>query len=314
LLGTLLVLVVLGAGLLIGARLYLHSAAVAGRVAAQLRQKLGIPVRVEKADIGLFGDSTVRNVEMYESDTHTQPWVTVGEISTDISILDVLRGVTNPHRLSLKGVRADLHFDKDGRLLTKMPELEEEEPGQAVPAITLEDAQIALHQQGTKGVPARTIVISGADLRIEEQPSGQALSGTIHDPYWGEWQAEGRLGPGKGRASLTLRTPSARVTQKKLESIPFIAVSVWEQVKAEGATAAEVTLDVRDEKEGMGYHVDLRPHGATIDVPSIGLHSTETTGGILVVGPFVTLTDMRGRAAGGRVEAAGTLDFSKDVS
>src|SRR5262249_44930384 len=214
-----------------------------------------------------FGDSTVRNVEMYESDTHPQPWVTVSEISTDINILDVLRGAVNPRRLSLKGVRADLHFDKDGRLLTKMPELEEQEPEQAAPTITPEDAEIALHQQGTKGVPARTIVVSGAKLRIEEQPSGQALSGTIHDPYWGEWQAEGRLGPGKGRASLTLRTSRAHVTQKKMESIPFIAASVWEQVKAGGDTAAEVTLDVRGEKEGMGYHVDLRPQGATIDIP-----------------------------------------------
>src|SRR5215471_12395843 len=159
LLWTLLVLLGLSAGLLLAARLYLRSSAVAARVAAQLRQKLGIPVRVEEADIGLFGDSTIRNVEMFESDTHARPWAVIGELSTDISVLDLLRGAVNPRQLTLKGVRADLHFDKDGRLLTKMPELKEE-PGQEPPAITLQNAQLTLHQLGAKGLPARTMVIS----------------------------------------------------------------------------------------------------------------------------------------------------------
>src|SRR5262245_21764812 len=314
LLGTLLVLVVLGVGLLIAAKLYLRSSAVAARVAAHLRKKLGVPVRVKEADIGLFGDSTIRHVEMFESDSHSDPWATVGELSTDISAADLLSGAANPRRLTLKGLRANLHFDKDGRLLTKMPRLEEQAPNEPGPTIALEGAEITLHQQGAKDQPARTITITGADLHIEEAPSGQTLSGTVHDPHWGDWQVEGRLGPGKGRASLTLRTSQAQVTQQKLESIPFVAASVWKQIKAEGPTAAEVTLHIRGEKEGMGYYVDLRPDRSAVEVPSIGLRATDTTGRIIVDGPLGTLRDMRGRAAGGQVEANGTLDFRKDVS
>src|SRR5206468_11843089 len=107
---------------------------------------------------------------------------------------------------------------------------------------------------------------------------------------------------------------SARVTQKKLESIPFVAESIWKHVHADGNTAAEVTLRFHGAKQGMGYYITLDPQGAAIDIPSIGPNTTNTHGHIVIDDGLVTLKDMNGQAAKGRIEASGKLDFRKDVS
>src|SRR5262249_37394069 len=117
LLVTLAVLLVLAGGLFVAARIYLRSSAVAGRVAKELADTLGVPVRVGEADVGVFGKSTVRNVRVHEPDADA--WLTVDEVSTDVSALDVIRGAVRPKRVTLKGVKAELRLDKEGEVLTK---------------------------------------------------------------------------------------------------------------------------------------------------------------------------------------------------
>src|SRR5215831_4576596 len=99
------VLVVSG---LVAAKIYLRSRAVADRVARRLEEKLGAPVRVGEADIGLFGSSTLRNVEVAEGDGNDAAWLTVEEISFDVSAFDLLLGKGSPDRVTLKGAKADL--------------------------------------------------------------------------------------------------------------------------------------------------------------------------------------------------------------
>ena len=77
----------------------------------------------------------------------------------------------------LRDARRFLHerFDRHGRVLTRLPEMKEQEPGQKLPAVTLQDAQITLRQEGDREHKARSMTVSGADLQVEDQPSGMAV-------------------------------------------------------------------------------------------------------------------------------------------
>src|SRR5260370_1041949 len=124
LIGTLAVLLLLIGGLFVAARLYLRSAAVAARVAREFEQTLGVPVHVGEADIGLFGGSTVRNVQVFEPKGGA--WLTVDAIAADVSAFDVLRKKVRPRHGILKGLKAELRLDKEGDLLTQLPAFEGE--------------------------------------------------------------------------------------------------------------------------------------------------------------------------------------------
>jgi hypothetical protein len=122
--------------LLLAARFYLRSSAVASRLAAELANTLGVPVRVEEADVGLFGESTARNVTVHESESdEDRPWLSVDEVSADVSVLDLLRGKATPGRVTVRGARAELRFDAAGNLLTRLPEFGKREPTRPVPVV-----------------------------------------------------------------------------------------------------------------------------------------------------------------------------------
>src|SRR5690348_7325099 len=87
-------LVVLVIGLFIAARVYLASDGVRREVATRLETIYGGPVEVEDADIGVLGGSTVRGLRLYEPGQSGQtPWASAGAVKTDVSALDLLRGV-----------------------------------------------------------------------------------------------------------------------------------------------------------------------------------------------------------------------------
>jgi translocation and assembly module TamB len=309
LLATLVLLLLLVGGLFIAARIYLSSTAVALKVQKQLEEELGVPVRIGSASVGLFGSTTVRDVHLHESEANANAWLKVREITTDISALDVLRDKVSPSRVTLKGVEADLRFDEEGNLLTELPTLKKKEKPSKVPrlpAITVDGAQLTVHQEGR---PA--FVLRGADLHLTESGDVQTLKGTINDPDWGTLTLEGRLGPVKGQGELILRGDRVHVTTERLKSVPLVSPTIWKQVQAKGDTRAEVRLTLKGEEET--YKVTLEPQGVTIDVAAVHEHFTKTFGRILIEDEVVKLRDMRGQAAEGEVLLSGDLDFREEV-
>src|SRR5262249_19209438 len=77
----LVVLLILAAGGLVGAHLYLSSSAAAHQVAHSLESTLGLPVEVGRASVGLLGESTVSSLRIAEAGGDTsKPFLTVREV------------------------------------------------------------------------------------------------------------------------------------------------------------------------------------------------------------------------------------------
>jgi hypothetical protein len=309
LLATLVLLLLLVGGPFIAARIYLSSSAVAQKVQQQLEEELGVPVRIGSASVGLFGSTTVRDVHLHESEANANAWLKVREITTDISALDVLRDKVRPSRVTLKGVEADLRFDEEGNLLTELPTLKKKEkPGKVtqMPAITVDGAQLTVHQQGRPGFRLR-----GADLHVSADGDAQTVKGTINDPDWGLLILDGRMGPEKGKGEIVLRGDRVHVTHERLRSIPLVSPNIWKQVQGQGDTRAEVRLALNGNEES--YRVTLEPLGAAIDVAAVHQHFTKVFGRILIEDELVKLRDMRGEAAEGQIRLNGDLDFREET-
>ena len=140
-----------------------------------------------------------------------------------------------------------------------------------MPAITVDGAQLTVHQQGRPDFHLR-----GADLHVSADGEAKTLKGTFNDPEWGLLTLEGRFGPEKGKGEIVLRGDRVHVTPERLKSIPLVSPNIWKQVQGQGDTRAEVRFTLNGDEES--YQVTLEPLGATIDVASVHLHSTNTIG------------------------------------
>jgi translocation and assembly module TamB len=297
------VVVILIIGLVIAARLYVRSDRVRKQVAGRLETIYGGPVVVEDADIGVVGDSTLRGLRFYEpGQAGQEPWVTVGTVKTDVSALDLLRGVM-PKEITLGDPTVTLRLDSEGRLLTQLPEAGQGET--APPVIHVEGGKVTVRQEGRPDM-----VVSGvrADLRPD---GGQVkITGTVSDSEWGEWSLDGSMDRGAGSLTATLKTDRADVTQEKLLRIPVVPAAVWKEVEASGPTPVEFTFrhDPRAQRVNH-YRVELHPDGAAITLPTLALETRDVRGGVIVEDELVTLTKANGKALGGELGVDGTLDF-----
>src|SRR5262249_4289532 len=157
-------------------------------------------------------------------------WATVGTVKTDVSVLDLARGVM-PRHVTLVDPAVALHIDRSGRLLIRLPEEATRSREEALPDIHVEGGQVTLQQEGRP-----EMVVKG--IRAEARPDGDrlALSGTVSDPQWGDWSLDGSATPATGAFTATLKTERADVTQDKLLSLPFVSPAVWKEVEARGIT------------------------------------------------------------------------------
>jgi hypothetical protein len=303
LIGLAVLLVLLGVGLL-AARLYLSSARAAAQAAARLEEMFGAPVRVGAARIGLLGSTTLHDVAVYEPDATPsgEPVLRIAELAADVSALGILRSAA-VGQVDLHGVQVVLHFDRQGRLTTRLPRPPEGKP-LALPHVRLEDAELTLAQEGR---PA--LVLHGVCGVLTGSAAGVELKGHISDPYWGEWHAGAVLTTRTGAVTLNLQTADARVDQARLEAVPYVPASVWQEVKASGHTSARVTIGLFLHKPGVHYRVELAPRDATVQVTAIDLQAQQASGQVVVEDNLVMLHQVRGRAAGGTLATDGELDF-----
>jgi hypothetical protein len=300
----LLVLVVAALGC---AKLYLSSNRASNQITRKLEEIFGVPVRVGAVDVGIQGDSTLSGLQLFEADGERSdtPWLTVQNVRTDLSLLDVVRGDTSPQRVELTGAAVDLRFDENGHLLTRLPRIKP--TGKPYPQLILHDARLTLNQQGRP-----PMVIEGVNAEGSDDEGTLAFHGTVKDPYWGDWAVKGSFKAAEGRVMLNLKTQHTHVTQKKLEDLPFVSPSVWKQVKLEGDTPVDLDLQFTVGKPGVHYRIELQPTDTTVDVTSIHLHAERASGSVVVEDRVVTLRDVRGTTADGTIHLNhSVLNFSQ---
>ena len=287
------------------ARAYLSSRRGTELVAGRLGTLFGTSVQVAEVDVGLWA-SSLRRLHIYESgsDARTgEPWAVVEEVEADVSALDLARGETVPRQLTLRGIALTLRLDEEGRLLSRLPR---HGVGSAhFPRIQLTDARVTLQQAKR---PALTVV--GVEGELHAEGSRLILRGTVADPQWGMWTLEGAYDSPGGVGHATLKTVKPiRVTQAQLEGLPLVPPGVWEQVKAEGMTSAEITVRSDPDRPDLHYRVALEPFETRVTIPSIDLDAEEARGQVIIEDHVVHLRDVRGKVAGGKLEVSADLNF-----
>jgi hypothetical protein len=300
--------------LYVAAWFYLSSDSAANRVAARLQELLGGTARVQKADLGVLGGSTLSGIQVYQPDAAPgdKPWIQVGGATADASALSLVCGKL-PANVYLHNPQVILQFDQDNHLVTQLPVLRPR-PGGAVPQVHIDNGDLTLACQGRPPME-----IHGVQGIIAGDEKGLHLSGTISDPYWGEWTVAGRHDNDTRQFSLDLAAPPTEITMDRLQAIPFISQSVWEAVRLEGRTPVRLALTFPPPGEvgtlaGVHYRVDLEPADTRVHVSSIDLEADKARGKVVVEDKLVTLTGVTGRSADGEIHTDATLDFRQPKS
>jgi hypothetical protein len=103
------------------------------------------------------------------------------------------------------------------------------------------------------------------------------------------------------------------VNPQMLRAVPFAPPETWQWAVLTADTNCTVKID-RGADKRVGYRVELDPRNAKLTVPPIELTTTETSGKVVVENGVVTLTDVIGQTAGGKLHVDSKLDFAADPS
>lgn len=296
-------LLLAGAGLL-ALRAYLSSAAATRQVAEHLQEMLGGRVEITGAQIGLTGDSSVSGIEAFAEGDDKKPWLRIDEVKTDLSVLSLLRGAS-PQEVHLQGPRLVLRFDADGHLLTKLPSGKKGGPTK-LPQLHLQGGDLTLDQEHRA-----PMILRGLNAEVVSKDNAIHLSGTVTDPFWGDWKAQGDFDSGAGKGTVALDADKLAVNMQKLKAIAFVPPSVWQEVHVEGTTATKVRLDFNTsgDNASVRYRVEISPHESRIEVPSIELVATQAHGNAVIADEIVDLDNVHGKTAGGAITTSGKLNF-----
>jgi hypothetical protein len=283
---------------LLAARLYLSSGAAARRAAASLQDRLGLPVTVGSARIGLFGGSTLRCVTVLDADGGEL--LTVEEADLDASALSLMLG-RSPRQVTLRGADVTLRFGRDDKLLTKLPAVK---GGGAVPPVRIEGARFTLDQQGRE-----PLVLHNVDAATASAGGELRIKGKVADERWGDWSVDLNHSSATGDITLNLQTAGVDVDQSMLDQLPFVPLSVWREVKARGHTPVKLTLRFNTATPGAHYRVELSPRDARVKVTAIDLEADRAEGDVVIEDGQVQLRGVKGSTAGGRIYTDADLDF-----
>ena len=159
-----------------GSRWALRSAYASEQVAARLSASLGASVQFQDIDLGFTG-SSLSGIEVQERSAAagSAPWLTIGSVDVDLSLWQLWRGTVDDGSVTLRDVRVVLRFDRNGRLLTRLPE---PPPGEAgpMPVVRVADGSLTIRREGR---PDETI----RNIAFEFRGDGMQLSlhGSVND-------------------------------------------------------------------------------------------------------------------------------------
>ena len=170
------VLVVLRAGI----GIYLRTGSGRAVVSDQFGAQIGLPVDVSGVALGLRQTSIkFRVLDPALDDQRSQPILSVGKASADVTLESVLTGRASPHEVHLSDVAVHFRLGANGTILSTLPQLPESSGGgeTEIPLVTLDRVTVHIRQEGRP-----EFILTGLSLRAE--PSGDAviLSGAIDDP------------------------------------------------------------------------------------------------------------------------------------
>lgn len=301
----LVVIALIAGGVLVALKMYLHSDAVTGQVARRLQDALGVPVTVGGIELG-SSRSAATNIAIFESGATPgqSPFVAIGRANTDIGISDFLKGEIDPKKLDIEDVNLTLRYDRDGRLLTRLPTARG--PSQPLPEFQLQRASIKIIKEGDADCEFR-----GIDGLIKETSDAILLQGQVNDPAWGgSWAVQGAFPKLGGIGRLELKNNGLHVNQAMLHRVPFVSENVWRHVGLEGDTPVQVLLSLPQPPARVGYRVVLSPKNTRVHVPSIDLTATAAQGQVVVENNVVMLREVRGKVADGDLHlTSAELDY-----
>ena len=312
--------VLIGLGVLAGAAvllrvgigLYLNSAAGRGMVADRLGAAIGLPVEVTSVSLGTRSQSVSFRVLDPAVSGPEAEILAVDSADADVSLGDLLTGRTMPDEVRLKGVRLALRLAADGTVLTTLPKSEGASSGGKLPALVIEDGRLTIRQEGRPEFTA-----GGLSLRAEPAGDALRLSGTASDPAWGNWAVSGEVARSAGTGRLDLSTDGAQLDTDRLRSVPYVPLSVWENVRPSGPAKASVGLAYGADKP-FRYDVRVEPAGATLGIPAAEITLADVRGvvrvhdGLVEVGGAEPGTRAAAKLAGGTVSVAARWDYAKE--
>jgi hypothetical protein len=317
------ILLVLGVLLLllgVAAHGFLRSRGVADQVASRLEDLFGAPVKVGEVSVGLTGETSLGDVELYEPGPRApqRPWLKAERLEADVSALKLLAGRTTPREIHLSGAALTLRFGADGRLLTRLPGHHRAGAGggggvnpAAFPEVTVEDSRVVLEKEG-----APALVLGGIDARLAREDGKLVLTARADNPRWGKWSVRGSFDGAGGPVTAVLQSEGiVHVTQEMLSGLPFVAPSVWEAVRfPQGDTPGRVTLRYDPSARALHYRVELEPARTTVEIPAIDFRAAGAGGKVVLDDEQVALRGVRGRAYGGTLRTDADLDFRGPVT
>ena len=283
---------------------YVLPGVLASAVARRLEAAAGAPVRVDAVDVG-FGSTSLRGVRIYEAGATPAdaPLVEVPSVRTDISVRGLLTGRTTPRDVTLDDATVLLRFDRDGRLLTRLP-AGGGGGGGALPVVRVRRGRVTVRQDGRDDLTLR-----GVTAEVRADAAGVILAGSVDDPQWGTWAVTGEQNRGTGAVVATMKSDRVSVTTAGLTTLPLVPPDVWQQVRPNGETAADCTLRSDPAIPGVGLRLAFEPRGMTVSLPPLGLTADRTRGSVVYEGGVVHLRGVSAGVAGGTVGADGELDL-----
>lgn len=289
----------------IAARVYLTSAHLAGQVRTELEAAYGGPVELAGVDVGVTG-SSLHGLQFFETHEQKRPLLSIAQLTTDLSLWQLLQREMMPQQVELSGVSLHLRLDKRGGLLTEFPEAKTG----AAPLTTLPRVQIHQGQVSFSRPNYPDFVVKRIEAVIEKTENNLVLTGTAHQELWGAWTLHGQFEPDGNMASLVLKTKEpVHVTQQMLHDLPFVPAYVWDEVQVRGTTPGVITLEYDSASKVFHYRVDLQPAQTTVVLPKLELVTADTHGQLSIDDGVVILKDAEGKVLGGHLHVDGTLDF-----
>lgn len=288
---------------LFGGWLYARSDAAARKLSQQLEDKLGSAARIERIHAGLLGTSfTGLAIHEPNQPADAEPLLAADEVDLNVSTIGAVAG-RRPSRVTVRGARMVLRYDRNGFLLTKLPSAGGAGP---LPTIHVKSGTLTIRQEGREDT-----VFTGLEATLTPADGGLALSGSAHDPDWGQWTGEGLIpvGPGPMRLAVKTITPQP-VTPELLRRVPLVSPSAWKHVVLAGTTPGKLEIAWDPTTRAVRCRIDLEPTGTSVDVPAIDLHVTDAAGKFVSEGKVITLSDVVGRTADGTVRVDGRMDFT----
>ena len=280
-----------------GLQAYLASGSARGQVAAQISAKIGADVRVTSLGSGAGG--TVVGVEL--AGVGDEPLV-AGTVRVDATPVGLALG-RKIRVITVEDATLTLHLNEKNDLLDPLPK---PPPGSGgtVPDIRIVGAAVRIVQAGKPDFR-----LAGVDVTITDAGQTLTITGQVADPAYGAWTVAGEWAADgtTGAVALTSDGP-VPLTPATLTPLPFVPKETWDSVELAGT--GPVKVSVGRLRSGWTWHVEADPADARLTVAPVGgLVVTGTSGRVVVDGPTVTLSGVRGTTAGGTLDLDAVLAF-----